>query len=89
MVTDRMIEDGKESHCMSLTVPARLIEQAEAGEMRLDYFLQCIKARIELSLLLFWERISQVATTGVPNMYPSSNTAQLGLLFILPKFRPN
>jgi hypothetical protein len=43
MVTDRMSEDGKESHCMSLTVPATLIEQAEAGEMRLDNFLQCIK----------------------------------------------
>jgi hypothetical protein len=43
MVTDRMSEDGKESHCMSLTVPATLIEQAEAGDMRLDDFLQCIK----------------------------------------------
>jgi hypothetical protein len=43
MVTDRMIEDGKDSHCMFLTVSATLIEQAEAGDMRLDDFLQCIK----------------------------------------------
>jgi hypothetical protein len=38
-----MIEDGKESHSMFLTVSSTMIEQAEAGEMRLDDFLQCIK----------------------------------------------
>jgi hypothetical protein len=51
MVTDRMLEDGKESHCLFLTVSTTLIELAEAGDMRLDDFLQ----RIKDSLAYVWQ----------------------------------
>lgn len=42
---------------MSLTVPPALLEQAQAGEIRLDDFLQCIKD----SLPYAWQMIDGLA----------------------------
>ena len=49
---------------MSLDVPPALLEQAQAGEIRNDDFLQCIKE----SLPYAWQLIEGLANPWIPNV---------------------
>ena len=68
---------------MSLTVPATLIEQAEAGDIRLDDFLQCIKE----SLPYAWQlieglvgRLNSSAESFADNQVPPPSEQARGQL---------
>ncbi|GCE22820.1 SCO5389 family protein [Dictyobacter kobayashii] len=68
---------------MSLNVPAALLEQAEAGDIRTSDFLQCIRE----SLPYAWELVEQLATrlkqghaAFVDNQVPPPNEQARGQL---------
>lgn len=50
---------------MSLTVPTQLLEQAEAGDIRLDDFLQCIRESLPYAWQLIEALVGRLHTDNI------------------------
>src|SRR5690349_11012400 len=71
---------------MSLDVPPALLEQAQAGEVRIDDFLQCIKASLPYAWHLIEGLADQLTTSSaafVDNQTPPPSEQERGQLLRL------